>query len=143
VTEAEGEPACLVLVWPAREAMPIASAERRRASGPLAQCRQDVVDVVRAGGRPLTSKEVVRALREANRPHGPGTVAKALADLTNPGDLVNARDKRGSRLPNWPRQRTTRACSTELDRPGSQLPEERRAGVPRTGRLTPFPRLGT
>jgi hypothetical protein len=32
-----------------------------------------------------------------------GTVAKALADLTAAGELVNPRDKRGYRLPGWVR----------------------------------------
>ena len=40
-------------------------------------------------------KELVRALREAKAGHGPGTVAKALADLTTAGDLVNPKDKKG------------------------------------------------
>jgi hypothetical protein len=116
VAEVEGELACLVQVWPAREVMPVAAAERRRrAEGPRAECRQDVVEVVRAAGRPLTSKEVVRALRKANRPHGPGTVAKALADLTAAGELVNPRDKRGYRLPTWPRCAKTNLPGCTVD----------------------------
>ena len=110
VAEVEGELACLVQVWPSKEVMPVASAERRRrASGPRALCRKDIVEVVRAAGRPLTSKEVVRALRDAGRPHGSGTVAKALADLTKAGELVNTRDKRGYRLPDWPCRSRTRS----------------------------------
>ena len=65
--------------------------------------------MVRAAGRPLTRKEVVRALRAAGAPHGAGTVGKALADLTAAGDLVNPRDKRGYRLPDWPRRPRTRS----------------------------------
>jgi hypothetical protein len=52
-------------------------------------------------GRPLTRKEVLRALRDAGAGHGPGTVAKALADLTASRELVNRRDNRGYRLPEW------------------------------------------
>lgn len=36
--------------------------------------------------------------------HGPGTVAKALAELTRAGELVNPQDKRGYRLPEWVRK---------------------------------------
>jgi hypothetical protein len=65
------------------------------------------VEVIRVAGRPLTAKEVVRALKKAGKDHGAGTVAKALADLTAAGELVNTRDKQGYRLPNWPRRNTT------------------------------------
>ena len=57
---------------------------------------------VGAAGRPLTAKEVVQALRRQGRPHGPGTVTKALAELTRAGELVNPKDKRGYRLATWP-----------------------------------------
>jgi hypothetical protein len=108
VAEAEGGVACLIIVWDARQAMPTAAAERRRRSGGgRKSCQQDVVGVVEAAGRPLTRKEVVKALREAGKDHGPGTVAKALADLTSAGELVNPRDKRGYRLPEWRRKRET------------------------------------
>jgi hypothetical protein len=60
-----------------------------------------VVGVVRATGRALTRKEVVRSLRAAGKDHRPGTIAKALADLTKSGELVNPKDKRGYRLPGW------------------------------------------
>ena len=43
----------------------------------------------------------MRALRGTGARHGPGTVAKALADLTSSRALVNRRDKRGYRLPEW------------------------------------------
>ena len=39
--------------------------------------------------------------------HGAGTVAKALAELTAAGELVNPKDKRGYRLPEWPRRTRT------------------------------------
>jgi len=38
-------------------------------------------------------------LREAGTGHGPGTISKALADLTKSGELVNLMDRRGYRLP--------------------------------------------
>src|SRR5688500_1861015 len=81
--EAEGGLACLIHVWPADGMMPSASAERRgRSRGARARCREDVVRVIGRVGRALTRKEVIRALREAGLAHGPGTVGKALADLT-------------------------------------------------------------
>lgn len=58
-----------------------------------------MLDVLKSFGKPLTRKEVIRELRASNRPHGPGTVAKALADLTADGSLMNARDRGGYRLP--------------------------------------------
>lgn len=70
-------------------------------TGGREQCRCDVLAVLVASGRPLTRKEVVRELRAAGTPHGPGTVAKALAELTTSGALVNPKDKRGYRLPAW------------------------------------------
>ncbi len=60
-------------------------------------------------GRPLTRRQVIRLLREAGLSHGPGTVGKALADLTAVGELVNPRDKRGYRLPEWPRRPRTKS----------------------------------
>lgn len=66
-------------------------------------CRADVVAVLAAVGRPLTKKQVITAVRTAGHDHGPGTVAKALADLTATGALINPRDKRGYRLPAWVR----------------------------------------
>jgi hypothetical protein len=108
VADAGGGLACLVQVWPAALAMPVASAERRRpAGGERSRCRADVLSVVRSAGRPLTRKDVVRALRAAGTPHGPGTVNKALAELTRAGELVNPRDRRGYRLPDWPRRPRT------------------------------------
>ena len=68
------------------------------------QCRLDVMAAVREAGRPLTRKEVVRVLKAGKKGHGAGTVAKALAELTAAGGLVNRRDKRGYRLPEWRRR---------------------------------------
>ncbi|MDB5308079.1 MAG: hypothetical protein JWO38_2281 [Gemmataceae bacterium] len=108
VAEADGGLACLILVWDATRAMPVAGAERRRrAGGGRAGCKEDVVEVVRAANKPLTRKQVLKALRSAGMDHGFGTIAKALADLTAAGELVNPRDKRGYRLPNWPRRTKT------------------------------------
>jgi hypothetical protein len=107
VADAEGGLACLVLVWPAGGTMLTAAAERRRARGGRERCRSDIVEVVREAVRPLTCKEVVRALKSAGKEHGPGTVAKALADLTAAKELVNPKDKRGYRLPErWRREKT-------------------------------------
>jgi hypothetical protein len=105
VADADGRVACLIQVWDAATAMPTAGAERRRrrAAGGRGQCKEDIIDVVRAAGRALTRKDVVRALRSAGKSHGPGTVAKALADLTAAGELVNPRDKKGYRLAGWRR----------------------------------------
>jgi hypothetical protein len=105
VAEAGGGLACLVLVWPAGGRMPTARAERRTPGARRAGCRADVLAVAREVGRPLTRKEVVRALRDAGLRHGAGTVAKALAELTRAGELVNLRDKRGYRLPEQVKRR--------------------------------------
>jgi hypothetical protein len=105
VTDAAGGLACLVQVWVAGAKLPTAGAERARAAatGGRDACRADVLAAVRAADRPLTRKQVVRALRAAGLQHGAGTVAKALADLTRSGELVNMLDKRGYRLPGWVR----------------------------------------
>jgi hypothetical protein len=108
VAEADGGLACLIQVWPAGEIMPSIAIERkRRVSGARARCREAVLDVVRRAGRAVTRKEVIRALRAAGTAHGPGTVGKSLADLTAVGELVNPRDKRGYRMPEWPRRPRT------------------------------------
>ena len=102
VTAAAGRLACLVLVWDAAGPMPTVGGERRRREVRGREgCRADVLAVLAAAGRPLTRKQVVRAVRAAGHDHGPGTVAKALADLTAAGELINPRDKRGYRLPAW------------------------------------------
>jgi len=106
VTDTTGQVACLILVWPAGESMP--STDRLpRDGGHRAECKQDILRVVRAVSRPLTRKQLVRLLREAKTGHGPGTIAKALADLTKSGQLVNRMDKRGYRLPEKHRADTT------------------------------------
>lgn len=106
VTDAASGLACMVLVWPANAAMPTARSERpvkKKSDGGRERCREDILVAVRAAGHPLTRKEVVRALRTAGADHGPGTVAKALADLTRSKELINHKDKRGYRLPAWVR----------------------------------------
>jgi len=105
VADAEGRVACLILVWDASQMMPTVGAERRRrAGGGRKGCQEDIVEVVRNAGRAVTRKQIVRALRVAGKEHGPGTVAKALADLTAAGELVNPKDKKGYRLPRWIRK---------------------------------------
>ncbi len=106
LVERVGGRACLVLVWDADGPMPTVEGERRRGEvRGRAGCRADVLDVLRRSGRPLTRKEVVTATRAAGHGHGPGTVAKALADLTAAAELLNPRDGRGYRLPGWVRPR--------------------------------------
>jgi hypothetical protein len=101
VTEADGNLACQIQVWDATRVMP--TARRDRTGGKRAGCKADILAVVRGAGRPMPRKQIVRALRDARTGHGPGTVAKALADMTTAGELVNPKDKRGYRLPDWPR----------------------------------------
>jgi hypothetical protein len=103
VTDVEAGVACLVLVWDAKQAMPTV---RWRSPGGRAGCKADVMAAITAAGRSVTRKEVLKALKVAGKKHGPGTVAKALADLTAVGELVNPRDGRGYRLPEWRRDRT-------------------------------------
>ena len=110
VAAGEGELACLIQVWPAGMLMPTASAERGRvAGGSRAKCRGEVLAAVRAAGRSVTRKEVIKALRAGGAAYAPGTVGKVLADLTAAGELVNPRDKRGYRLPDWPRRPRTKS----------------------------------
>jgi hypothetical protein len=105
VVEAHGRLACLILVWDTGQLMPVAAVERRRrGNGGRASCKQDILSVIKAANRPLTRKQVVKALRGVGCEHGLGTVAKALADLTAAGELVNPMDKRGYRLPAWDRE---------------------------------------
>lgn len=105
VADAAGELACLIQVWPAGGAMPTLASARPPADE-RAVCRADILEVVAKVGRALIRKEVVQALRAAGRAHGPGTVAKALAELTRSGELVNPQDKRGYRLAAWRRDKT-------------------------------------
>jgi hypothetical protein len=107
VADVEGKAVCLIQVWTATEFMPTASAERRRrAKGGRAGCKADILEVVKAAAQAVTRKEIVRALRSAGKQHGPGTVAKALADLTAAGQLVNPKDKKGYRLAGWRKDKT-------------------------------------
>jgi hypothetical protein len=104
VADTEGKLACLILVWDPSEVMPQVGAEQTRKAGRLDECKQEVVGVVTAAGHAITRKEVARALRAAGKDYGPGTLARALAELTASGTLVNPKDKRGYRLPEWMRR---------------------------------------
>jgi hypothetical protein len=106
VAQASEGLACLVLVWRADARMPTAIREgpRTRKSSARQQCRTDILAAVRNAGKPLTRKEVIRTLIAGKRTHGAGTIAKALAELTSVGELVNRKDKRGYRLPEWRRK---------------------------------------
>ncbi len=106
VAEASGRVACLILVWRAGERIPTAD-RLGRDGGLRAGCKRDIVRAVGDAGHPFTRKQLVRLLREAGTGHGPGTIAKALADLTASGELVNRMDKRGYRLPDWPKPPAT------------------------------------
>ena len=107
VADADGRVACLIQVWDAARLMPTAGSERRRRTrGGRAGCKADILEVVRTAGCALTRKEIIRALKDAKKFHGPGTVAKALADLTTSGELVNPRDKKGYRPAGWKRPAT-------------------------------------
>src|SRR4051812_23022323 len=80
VADAGGGLACLIQVWPKAAGMPTAREGRPRRRGRRrAGCREAVLAALRAAGRPLTRKELLRVLRDARAGHGPGTVAKALA----------------------------------------------------------------
>jgi hypothetical protein len=108
VADGEGRVAGLILVWNAGQVMPTVGAERRRRSGEKrAECKQDIIEVLRAANKALIRKQVVKALTAAGKDQGAGTVAKALADLTAAGELVNPKDKKGYRLPDWVRRSRT------------------------------------
>jgi hypothetical protein len=107
VADADRRLACLIQVWDAKLVMPTVGAERRRRkSGGREGCKADIVEVIKTVGKALTRKEVIRALKSAGKNHGPGTVAKALADLTAAGELVNPKDKKGYRLADWRKDKT-------------------------------------
>jgi hypothetical protein len=105
VAGASGRVAWLVQVWDSARVMPTAAGVGR-GPGARAGCRADVLAAVRAADRPMSTKEVVRALRLARKSHGVGTVTKALADLTREGELTNPRDGRGYRPKGWERPAT-------------------------------------
>lgn len=106
VAAAAGRVGCLIQVWDTAGVMSTATGERRRRPGQRAGCRADVLAVVGGAGRPLTRKEVMKALQQTGKRHGPSTVAKALAELTRSGELVNPRDKKGYRPAGWLRPAT-------------------------------------
>jgi hypothetical protein len=90
-------------VWQEGQPAPPAAPPRRANAERRRQCRADLVAALAARGRPMTRKELAAALRPCpGRPgHGAGTVAKAPAELTAAGQLVNVRDERGYRLTAW------------------------------------------
>jgi len=103
---------CLIQVWPGGGRLPVADAPpaattRAAASDRRAKCRSDILDTIRAVGHALTRKKLISELKKAGTPHGGGTVAKALAELTRAGELVNRKDKHGYRLPEWPKPSPT------------------------------------
>lgn len=112
VVAGDGERGCLILVWEGGAGMPTVVAGRRR--GERAGCRADILAAIREAGRPLTRRQVERLLRERGTRHGPGTVAKALAELTADDELENPRDRQGYRLPEWPKPPQTPSL---FDRP--------------------------
>ncbi|HEY1186914.1 MAG TPA: hypothetical protein VGE74_04620 [Gemmata sp.] len=107
VADVEGRVACLIQVWDARALMPPVGAERPVREPDIRElCRADILELVRAAPGPRTRKEIITALKAAGKRHGPSTVAKALADLTRAGELVNPKDKRGYRLGGWRKDKT-------------------------------------
>ncbi len=109
VADTQGRAACLILLWDASQPMPLAGAERRQRVGQgRLQCKMDLVEVLRSSGRPLVARDLERALQQAGKTHRSSAVARALADLTAAGELVNARDRKGYRLPDWVRPQRTR-----------------------------------
>src|SRR5580704_14754619 len=79
IAEVEGRLACLIQVWDSAQVMPVIGPERhRRTSSVRADCKADILEVIRAGKQPQTQKEVVRELRQAGKHHGNGTIVKAL-----------------------------------------------------------------
>ncbi|HVK18306.1 MAG TPA: hypothetical protein VM533_15300 [Fimbriiglobus sp.] len=84
--------------------MPAVAAERWRRIRSIGRGRGARRTCWRWSSQALTRKQVIRALRSAGLPHGPGTVSKPLADLTAAGESVNPRDKRGYRMPDWARR---------------------------------------
>jgi hypothetical protein len=59
-------------------------------------------------------KEVAGTLKLAGKKYGPETVAKALADLTATGELVDSKDKKGYRMPEWKRREGTESVRLSL-----------------------------
>jgi hypothetical protein len=106
VADAAGQVACLIQVWDTSLLMPTGAERRKRALQGRAECKEDIVEVVKVAGQALTRKEIIRALTSAGKNHGPSATAKALADLTAAGELVSPKDKKGYRLAEWRRNKT-------------------------------------
>lgn len=102
IVESSGNCGVMVTVWDHRDVMPTAGSTRRPKPGPKGLkdvVKAAILDAIGAAGKPLTTKDVARELREARVVVGASTVLKALAELTQAGQLVNPRDRRGYRLP--------------------------------------------
>jgi hypothetical protein len=94
---------CLVAVWSVGP-MPTGSTPLSdpTPSARRTGCRADILAALTTAGVPLTRRQLVRVLRQRRTPHGSGTVAKALAELTRSGRLHNPKDKIGYRLTGMP-----------------------------------------
>lgn len=78
-----------VCVWPADRPAPAPEAR------PLTPCEQDCLDRLRREARPQTAREVHRALDEAGRLYGFGTVQKAMTALKRLGYVRPAGGRKG------------------------------------------------
>src|SRR5215510_2402718 len=87
--------------------------------------------------------QVLSADHSCRAGHGPGTVAKALADLTKAGELLNPQDRRGYRLPGGPGGGTPRACSTDPVVPAAPRDRCTTPSQSDPGRWLPSTRAGT
>jgi hypothetical protein len=74
-----GEIRVQIAAWPAAQSAPAVEAR------PLTPCEQDCLALLRREGRSRTAKQVHRALEEAGRLYGFGTVQKALTALKGLG----------------------------------------------------------
>ena len=105
VAEVEGAVACLIQVWDARRLMPTVGAERsggRSGGGPSAR-RTCWRSCGRRVGR-SPERRFCGRLRLAEKHHGPGTVAKALADLHRDGGTREPQGDKRYRMPEWRRK---------------------------------------
>jgi hypothetical protein len=92
--------------------MPTSGGKKKARDGKRrVECKRDILTAVQEAGDPLTRKELVKMPRGR---HGDSTLAKALADLTAAGELVNRKNQRGYRLPEWPKRPQYRRLFDEL-----------------------------
>jgi hypothetical protein len=80
-----------------------AAAELAAPAAPETPCTADILAVVCAAGRRLTTSQILTALEQANHLHGESTVKGTLARLVDAGVLTNDPDARprGYGLPSW------------------------------------------